>query len=256
MPVNETEVLLQAPAWAAAAAGDLSAGRRKLEAAADLGEEIGDLIGAVGALYGLARLGHARRVSARLTALAAQVDGDLAAARAAHASALAARDSEALAKVAGQFEELGAILCAAEASAEAAVLLRHAGEARRAAAAEQRAARLLARCEGGATPPVRLITARVRLTQGELDTAMQAAAGRSNKQIAADMQLSVQTVKATCSGPTRSSASPAPTSWPARCGTSPPPDPPGRSVVPPRNPVAATDARPPPPWPTGAVHAA
>jgi DNA-binding NarL/FixJ family response regulator len=253
VPVNETEVL-QAPAWAASAAGDRSAGRRQLEAAADLGEEIGDLIGAVGALYGLARLGHARRVSARLTALAAQVDGDLAAAR---ASALTARDSEALAKVAGQFEELGAILCAAEASAEAAVLLRHAGEARQAAAAEQRAARLLARCEGAATPPpVRLITARVRLTQGELDTAMQAAAGRSNKQIAADMQLSVRTVKATCSGATRSSASPAPTSWPARCGTSPPPDPPGRSVVPPRNPVAATDARPPPPWPTGAVHAA
>jgi DNA-binding CsgD family transcriptional regulator len=34
----------------------------------------------------------------------------------------------------------------------------------------------------------------VRLTQGELDTAMQAAAGRSNKQIAA-MQLSVRTVE-------------------------------------------------------------
>ncbi|HJZ02863.1 MAG TPA: helix-turn-helix transcriptional regulator, partial [Streptosporangiaceae bacterium] len=31
--------------------------------------------------------------------------------------------------------------------------------------------------------------------QGELDTAMQAAAGRSNKQIAAEMQLSVRTVE-------------------------------------------------------------
>jgi DNA-binding CsgD family transcriptional regulator len=194
VPVNETEVL-QARAWAAAAAGDLPAARRQLETAADLGEEIGDLIGAAGALHGLARLGHARQVSARLTALAAQVDGDLAAARAAYASALAGRDSEALGKVADQFEELGAILYAAEASAEAAVLLRHAGEARLAAAAEQRAARLLSRCEGAAAPPVRLITARGRLTQGELDTAMQAAAGRSNQQIAADMQLSVRTVE-------------------------------------------------------------
>jgi DNA-binding CsgD family transcriptional regulator len=35
----------------------------------------------------------------------------------------------------------------------------------------------------------------VRLTQGELDTAMQVAAGQSNKQIAADMQLSVRTVE-------------------------------------------------------------
>jgi DNA-binding CsgD family transcriptional regulator len=192
--INETEVL-QARAWTAAAAGDLPAARQWLEMAADLGEEIGDLIGAVSALHGLARLGHARQVSARLAALATQVDGDLAAARAAYASALAARDSEVLGKVADDFEDLGTILYAAEASAEAAVLLRHAGETRRAAAAEQRAARLLARCEGAATPPVGFITARVRLTQGEFDTAMQAAAGRSNKQIAAEMQLSVRTVE-------------------------------------------------------------
>jgi len=105
------------------------------------------------------------------------------------------RASEALAKVADDFEDLGTILYAAEASAEAAVLLRHAGQTRRAAAVGQRAARLLARCEGAGTPPVRFITARVRLTQGELDTAMRAAAGRSNKQIAAERQLSVRTVE-------------------------------------------------------------
>jgi DNA-binding CsgD family transcriptional regulator len=191
---NEADVM-QARAWAAAADGDLPAARRQLEAAADLGEEIGDMIGAVGALHGLARLGHARQVSGRLSALATQVDGDLVAGRAAYASALAARDSEALGKVAGDFEDLGTILYAAEARAEAAVLLRRAGETRQAAAAEQKAARLLARCEGAATPPLRLITARVRLTAGELDTAVQAAAGRSNKQIAADMQLSVRTVE-------------------------------------------------------------
>jgi hypothetical protein len=44
-------------------------------------------------------------------------------------------------------------------------------------AAEQHAARLLARCEGAATPPVRTLTGRVRLTPGELDSALQAAAG-------------------------------------------------------------------------------
>jgi hypothetical protein len=43
--------------------------------------------------------------------------------------------------------------------------------------AEQHAARLLARCEGAATPPVRTLAARVRLTPGELDIALQAAAG-------------------------------------------------------------------------------
>jgi DNA-binding CsgD family transcriptional regulator len=194
VPVNETEVM-QARAWAAVAAGDLPAARRQLERAADRGEEIGDLIGAASALHGLARLGHARDVATRLAALATQIDGDLVAARAAYASAAAGGDSQALRTVAGDFEGMGALLYAAEASAEAAVVLRRAGQARKAAAAEQEAARLLARCEGAATPAVRIITARVELTPGELDTAVQAAAGRSNKQIAADMHLSVRTVE-------------------------------------------------------------
>ena len=121
--LHETD-LLQARAWAAAAAGDLPGARDQLEAAAGLGEEIGDLIGATSALHGLARLGRARHVAARLATLAAEVDGDLVAARAAYANAIAARDSEALEKVSGDFEVLGANLYAAEARAEAAVLRR------------------------------------------------------------------------------------------------------------------------------------
>jgi DNA-binding CsgD family transcriptional regulator len=187
--------LLQARAWTVAAAGDLAAACDQLEAAADLAEEIGDLIGATNTLHSLARMGRAHQVAARLAALATQVDGDLVDARAAYANALAARDSSALDRVSRDFEGLGALLYAAEAHAEAAVLLRRAGKGRDGAAAEQKAARLLARCEGADTPPVRTITARVRLTPGELDTALQAAAGRSNKQIAADMNLSVRTVE-------------------------------------------------------------
>jgi DNA-binding CsgD family transcriptional regulator len=194
VPVNEID-LLQARAWAAAAAGDLPAARRQLEVAADRGEEIGDLLGAASALHGLARLGHARDAAPRLATLAAEIDGELVAARAAYASAAAGRDSQALSKVSGDFEGMGALLYAAEASAEAVVVLRRAGQARKAAAAEREAARLLARCEGAATPPVRVITARVLLTPGELDTAAQAATGRSNKQIAADMHLSIRTVE-------------------------------------------------------------
>jgi DNA-binding CsgD family transcriptional regulator len=192
--LDETDHL-QARAWAAAAAGDLPAAREQLAVAADLGEQVGDLIGAAGALHDLARLGHARDVAARLAALATQVDGDLVAARAGYASAVASGDSETLKRVCGDFEDMGTILYAAEASAEAAVLLRRAGNARAAAAAEQKAARLLARCEGAATPPVRAIGARVRLTPGELDTAVQAAAGHSNKQIAGHLHVSVRTVE-------------------------------------------------------------
>lgn len=134
-------------------------------------------------------------MAARLAALADDVDGDLVAARAAYATAIADRDSEALEKVSADFEVLGASLYAAEASAEAAIFLRRAGRARYAAAAEQKAGRLLARCEGAITPAVQAITARVFLTPGELDAARQAAAGRSSRQIAADMQLSVRTVE-------------------------------------------------------------
>ena len=45
------------------------------------------------------------------------------------------------------------------------------------------------------TPPLRGITARVRLTSGELDAAVQAAAGHTNKEIASRMHLSVRTVE-------------------------------------------------------------
>ncbi len=134
-------------------------------------------------------------MAARLAALAGQVDGHLVAARAAYANAIADRDSDAHKKVSVDFEVLGANLYAAEARAAAAVLLRRAGRTRAAAAVEQKAGRLLARCEGAVTPAVQAITARVFLTPGELDAARQAAAGRSSRQIAADMHLSVRTVE-------------------------------------------------------------
>ena len=73
--------------------------------------------------------------------------------------------------------------------------LRRGGRPRDAAADEHRAAQLLSRCEGATTPVVKTITARARLTPGELDAAVQAAAGRSNKQIAADSHISVRTVE-------------------------------------------------------------
>ena len=98
-------------------------------------------------------------------------------------------------------------------------MLRQAGKRRDGAATEQHAARLLARCEGATTPAIEAITAWVRLTPGELDTARQAAAGRTNKQIAGDLHLSVRTIEATCNGPTRSSGSPGATSWPTPCVT-------------------------------------
>jgi len=187
--------LLQARAWTAASAGDLPTARVRLEEAADYAQEIGSLIYAAGALHDLARLGHARAVAGRLNEIAIQVDGECVTARAAYASAIATSDSLALDQVSEAFERMGANLYAAEASAEVAAVLRHDGRPREAGAAENRAAQLLSRCEGATTPAVSSIAARARLTASELDAAQQAAAGRSNKQIAADNSVSVRTVE-------------------------------------------------------------
>jgi DNA-binding CsgD family transcriptional regulator len=187
--------VLQARAWAWAASGDMGTARKNLEVAVDLGRDVGDLLGATKALHGLARMGRARQVADQLGELAAQVDGELTAARLEYTLAAAAKDSRALEAVAARFESIGALLYAAEALGESAVHFRREGLNRDAAAAQQRAARLLTHCEGAVTPFVRAIGARAQLTPAELDTALHAAAGSSDKQIAEIMHLSVRTVE-------------------------------------------------------------
>jgi DNA-binding CsgD family transcriptional regulator len=190
----EVEVL-QARAWTWAASGDMGAARKQLEGAAELGKGTGDLLGATKALHGLARMGRARQVVDELGTLSRKVDGELTAARLSYAQAAADKDSRALMAAATRFEELGALLYAAEALGEAAVHLRRDGASRDATATQQTAARLLARCEGAVTPFVRAIGARAQLTPAELDTALQAATGSTDKQIAEMMSLSVRTVE-------------------------------------------------------------
>jgi DNA-binding CsgD family transcriptional regulator len=191
---DEGEVI-QARAWAWAAGGDLGTARENLERAVALGKETGDLLGATRALHGMARMGRARQAVDEMAELAPEVDGELNAARLSYTLAAAEKDSQALVAAAAQFEEIGALLYAAEAMGEAAVQLRRDGSSRDAAATQQTAARLLARCEGAVTPFVSAIGARSQLTPAELDTALQAATGSTDKQIAELMHLSVRTVE-------------------------------------------------------------
>jgi DNA-binding CsgD family transcriptional regulator len=184
-----------ARAWTAVAGGDLPAARDWLAQGAAIGEDIGDLVGQATSLHTLARLGWAREVAARLEAVAAEIEGDLAAARARHARALAESDPEALQTVSTAFETMGADLLAAEAAADAAVAWRRSGQPKDAAAAERRSTVLVQRAEGVVTPALRGIEMRVRLTRAERDAAMLAAAGRSNKEIAQELYLSVRTVE-------------------------------------------------------------
>lgn len=186
---------LQARAWTAVAGGDLPRARELLEEAAAVGEEIGDYVGRASALHGLARLGNARDVHVALAREADRIGGDLVRARAAHARALVRNDAEGLSRAAAAFEEMAAILLAAEAAADAAGAWRRAGDRRRATAAERHARALADRCEGAVTPALQAIEARTLLTPAERDAALLAAAGRSNKEIAEQLCLSVRTVE-------------------------------------------------------------
>jgi DNA-binding CsgD family transcriptional regulator len=112
-----------------------------------------------------------------------------------HALALADRDPEALEAVSETFDRLGADLLAAEATADAAVAWRRRGDQRAGIAAERRAGWLASRCEGADTPALRGGEARARLTAAEWEAAQLAASGRSNKQIAEDLTVSVRTIE-------------------------------------------------------------
>ncbi|WP_280425293.1 AAA family ATPase [Nocardia carnea] len=186
---------LQARAWTAVASGDLPAGRDLLGQAAAKAEAIGDFVGRASALHGLARLGCARDVHRALAEEAERIEGDLVRARAAHAAALARRDVAGLMAASAEFERMAAHLLAAEAAADAAVALRRTGDRRRITAAERQARELAQRCPEARTPALAQIDSPAVLTRGERDAAMLAAAGRSNKEIAAELHLSVRTVE-------------------------------------------------------------
>jgi DNA-binding CsgD family transcriptional regulator len=187
--------LIRAKGWTAVAAGDLPKARLALDEAATVGLDIGDLSGAAAALHDLARLGQASEVAERLDAVIGQLEGDLAPARLAHVQAIVRGDANGLHQASLTFEAMGADLLAAEADADAATAWRHAGDLRQAAAAERGAGVLADRCEGAATPALQAVESRARLTPAEREAAMLAAAGRSNKQIAAELKLSVRTIE-------------------------------------------------------------
>jgi DNA-binding CsgD family transcriptional regulator len=187
--------LLQARAWTAVAGGDLPEALHLLDEAATVGENNGHLVGAAAAVHGLARLGHAKQVTSRLAALAEQIQGELTAARLAHTRSLARRDPNGLDNASVAFEAMGADLLAAEAAADAAIAWQHAADPRRAAVAQHRAATLAQRCQGATTPALQALETRARLTPAERDTALLAAAGHCNKEIAALLLLSVRTVE-------------------------------------------------------------
>jgi DNA-binding NarL/FixJ family response regulator len=91
-------------------------------------------------------------------------------------------------------EASGAVLVAAEASAAAGEAWRRAGQPRRGVSSEVYAAELAARCEGARTFGLSRPAEGRPLTTREREIAVSAAAGRSSREIAAQLVLSVRTV--------------------------------------------------------------
>ena len=160
--LNETN-LLDARAWTAVAGGDLPGARRHLEAAAELGEQIGDLIGATTALHDLARMGRARQVAARLAALAESVEGDLVKARAAVSRPRSRKkDGAGLEAVSAGFEDSRCSpLCGRGERARPPSCCASAARSAGPRLPGKGPMRLLEGCEGAVTPALRTNTARV-----------------------------------------------------------------------------------------------
>jgi DNA-binding NarL/FixJ family response regulator len=181
--------------WTEAAGGNVRQAIEKFAEASDEGERVGDLVGVLSALHAQARIGYAKQVVDRLTALAEQVEGPLAAARAAHTRALAVGDAGALGAVSEEFERMGATLLAAEAGADSSVAWSRGDDGRAQVAAERRASWLSSLCPGADTPALRAIATRARLTPAEWEAAQLAASGMSNREIAVELTVSVRTVE-------------------------------------------------------------
>jgi DNA-binding NarL/FixJ family response regulator len=184
-----------ARAWLAVANGDLVTAQRVLEGEVERSMAWDDFRAASLALHSLVRLGETRLARDALQDLAQRVEGDLVQTQARHANAVLNKKGAELEIVADQFVQMSATLLAAEAYCDGAVAFRHHGEPKRAAAASQKATRMLERCEGARTPATRSLDLRAELTQAERRTAMLAGQGMSNKDIAAIEVVSVRTVE-------------------------------------------------------------
>lgn len=187
---------VRAEGWVAVARGHTAEAMTFLEKAAAIARDAGELVSESAALHDQARLGAAAAVLPRLEELAQVAEGRLVSARARHAQALAGRDPVTFDSAADLFEEIGARLLAAEATADAAVAWRRAGDSRKANAAERRSREFAQSCEGAITPALATTTAaRAVLTARELEIARLAASGRSNREIAQLLHLSVKSVE-------------------------------------------------------------
>jgi DNA-binding CsgD family transcriptional regulator len=173
-------------AWTQAAAGNLTSAATTARRAASLARDLGQPTIEAWALYDAARLGDAPMVRVRLGQLTVGAAPVFATA----AAALAAQDAEQLQWAALALQAMGLRLHAAEAATRAGVLFRSNGRQTRAAAV----AELAKQCPDARTPLLDSTDLPATLTRREREVVQLASSGRSSKQIAAHLTLSVRTV--------------------------------------------------------------
>lgn len=182
-------------AWALASAGHHSAAREMLSSTAQRAIAKGQNTLGIAALHDVARLGDPGAAVGPLASCVERVEGDLPSARMAHVEALVAEDGQALDAVAADFESMGAMLFAVEAATAACSAHRRVGSSRLAVRSDQTAQRLRAACQQVRTPGSADVAQARGLTRREREVAGLAAKGRSNREIADHLMVSVRTVE-------------------------------------------------------------
>jgi DNA-binding CsgD family transcriptional regulator len=200
---------LQASGWIHAASGHLDDAVESFLGAADAFDALGHELIAVVPLVEAARAGAARRVLPRLDERADVVQGVNGTILIRHARALASFETleaaggerDALEEMADEFDAVGAVyatasfhLNAAEAFSRAAMLHGQAGNDRRATASSRCADQQLTIC-GVSTSPLLPAHSSILLSRREQEIAVLAVDGRSNREIAETLVLSVRTVE-------------------------------------------------------------
>jgi len=191
---QEAKVRMQldvAAAWRLAAAGRIDDAARRLAGAADAAAENDHAIFAGLALLDALRLDRATAVADLVRPVLDGWEGDLSAGVRAHAEALRRNDPEDLLAVARRYPALGFDIAGAEAAMQAASRFEDRGDTAAAAHAEFVAAMLAEPVDGCS----RIALGHPRgLTDREREIAFLAADGRTSRDIAASLGVSVRTV--------------------------------------------------------------
>jgi DNA-binding CsgD family transcriptional regulator/tetratricopeptide (TPR) repeat protein len=193
----DTELCDRGRAWAKAACGELSSSRRILEAAIESASGRGEVVAQARLSHDLVRLYGDVAAAQELARLVPRTDGELVAILARHAAAVVSGSGKLLQAVAERLEECGMLLLAAEAATAAAASYSSEGYGRAATAMSLHASELLERCGAALDPalPAQAGAEAQSLTRREREVAMMAASGQTNRQISAQLVVSIRTVQ-------------------------------------------------------------